>query len=128
MWREELLLIDIIERCDLISHVAAGTDRETFLDDDVAQSAVLYALVIIGEASRGITDTLSARHPGVPWGQMVAFRNLAVHAYPEIDARRVWDTATNDVPSLRSSVAGILASEFPLAAKALDERAAGEEE
>lgn len=122
MRRDELLLIDIIERCDLITEVAASKDEESFLESAIAQSAVLYGLVVIGEAVRNLSDALLSAHPTVPWNQTVAFRNLAVHAYPELDAVRVWDIVTQDVPALRSATSDILRTEFPLAAKALEQR------
>jgi uncharacterized protein with HEPN domain len=121
MRREELLLIDIIERCDLIREVVDATDRDRFPGDAIAQGAVLYALVIIGEASRNVSRSFAASHARVPWPQLVAFRNLAVRVYPELDAVRVWGIATGDVPTLRTELVDILRSEFPLAAKALEE-------
>jgi uncharacterized protein with HEPN domain len=47
------LLADIVERCDEVGLAVAGREEDEFVDDVVARNAVLYPLVIIGEAPRG---------------------------------------------------------------------------
>jgi uncharacterized protein with HEPN domain len=47
----------------------------------------------------------------VPWPQIVAFRNILVHAYFGIDWDVVWRAAKNRCPVLREQVALILAGE-----------------
>jgi len=54
---------------------------------------------------------LKARQPEVPWPQIVAFRNILVHAYFGIDWDVVWRAAKNRCPILREQVDLILAGE-----------------
>ena len=35
-------------------------------------------------------------------------RNFAIHEYFSVDWKTVWDTATHDIPILRSRIAAIL--------------------
>ncbi|MCP4546772.1 MAG: DUF86 domain-containing protein, partial [bacterium] len=49
------------------------------------------------------------RQPDVDWRDIVAFRNIAVHAYFSVDWSIVWTTATEDAPALRERVEKILA-------------------
>jgi uncharacterized protein with HEPN domain len=81
------------------------------LGDDLVRSAILHKLTVIGEAAVRVSAELKARHPEVPWGDIVGFRNIAVHAYFSVDWGIVWVTATEEVPQLESQVRAILASE-----------------
>ena len=75
------------------------------------RSAVVYKLTIIGEAASHVSQALRSREPQVPWTQVVAFRDIVVHAYFGIDWNEVWNVASNRCPSLREQVARILAAE-----------------
>ncbi len=48
----------------------------------------------------------------VEWADIVAFRNIAVHAYFAVDWAIVWVAATQDAPELRRRVTDILAKEY----------------
>jgi uncharacterized protein with HEPN domain len=111
MRREDLYLNDIIEAADHIAAFLAGTDFEAFQKSEMLRSAVVQKLAIIGEASARLPEALQNRYPQVPWPQLVAFRNILVHAYFGIDWREVWLVASNRCPVLREQAAGILAEE-----------------
>ena len=78
--REGLRLRDIREAIATIrGHIAAGTfDRKT-------SDAVLYNLVVIGEAAAQISDDTRALAPEIPWRKIVGLRNLIAHEYFRID-------------------------------------------
>jgi uncharacterized protein with HEPN domain len=54
------------------------------------------------------------RRPGVrnrlPWREVYGFRNVAAHAYFDIDLERVWEIVTDHLPPLRTAVEKELAS------------------
>ncbi len=60
----------------------------------------------------GYTDELKLRHTNIEWRDIVAFRNILVHAYFSIQLEIVWETVTQDVPTLESQIVDILAQEF----------------
>jgi uncharacterized protein with HEPN domain len=113
MRREELYLTDIVEAADAIQRFIADVDREAFLHDDLLCSAVLQKLTIIGEAAARLPAEFRERHPQIEWADIIAFRNIAVHAYFAIDRSIVWVAATRDARELRRMLAGILRSEYP---------------
>lgn len=108
MRRDELYLVDIIEAADAVEVFLRGIEKAAFLDNDLVRSAVLQKLLVIGEAAAKLPGEFRAEHPDVPWQDIVAFRNIAVHAYFSIEWPIVWVTATRDVPELRGMVANIL--------------------
>lgn len=113
MRSEELYLVDIIEAIDAIGAFIAGRSQEEFTNDDLLRSGVLQKFSVIGEASRRLSDDLKQRYPNVPWDKMIGMRNVGVHAYFELDWNIIWDTATEDIPSLRPLIVEILATEYP---------------
>jgi uncharacterized protein with HEPN domain len=78
--REAVRLRDIRNAIAAIrDHIAAGSfDRKT-------SDAVLYNLVVIGEAATQIADETRARAPEIPWTRIVGLRNLLAHEYFRID-------------------------------------------
>lgn len=75
------------------------------------RSAIVQKLAIIGEAAARVSDELKSRHLQVPWRQIVAFRNILIHAYFGIDWVVIWRAAKNRCPVLREQIARILAEE-----------------
>jgi uncharacterized protein with HEPN domain len=67
---------------------------------------------VIGEAAARVSADLRSRHPEIPWPEIIAFRNILVHAYFGIDWGVVWLAAAKQVPVLRRQVATVLDAEF----------------
>ena len=100
-------LFDILESVERIEAQAAR-GRAAFAADEVAQTAVVRWVEIIGEAARGLTEELRRAHPEVPWRQMVAMRNVLIHGYFDIDVDLVWSVAENDLPKLGAQIRAIV--------------------
>ena len=110
---DALYLADMVEAADAIAGFLAGAQREAFVGNDLVRSAVLQKLAVIGEAAARLSADFKDRHPRIEWADIVAFRNIAVHAYFSVDWSIVWVAATEDAPALRKQVMQILASEYP---------------
>jgi len=111
MRHESLYLTDIVDAADHIAEFIAGTDFRTFQESELLRSAVVQKLAVIGEAAARVSEGLRTRYPETPWPQIIAFRNILVHAYFGIDWDVVWRAAKNRCPVLREQVAAILAAE-----------------
>jgi uncharacterized protein with HEPN domain len=111
---EERRLRDILQAAMAVSSFLEGWSQENFSNDIMVQSAVLYQLVIVGEATAALSLELRDRHPHMPWGAITGFRNRVVHGYHDVDWRIVWDTATIDLPVLVRDVAAILDQDWHL--------------
>ncbi len=106
-------LRDIVEASDAIADFVADSADAGFEEDDLVRSAVLYKLVIIGEAAARLSESAVEHHSHVPWADIVGLRNIVVHQYFGVSWDRVWVTATVEVPKLREQVAQILKAEWP---------------
>lgn len=101
--REELRLHDILEAIAAVrAHVAGGVfDRKT-------SDAVLYNLVVIGEAAGQIPDGMRATAPEIPWTKVVGLRNLIAHEYFRIDLDIIEAIITEQLEQLEQTVKRLL--------------------
>lgn len=98
--REAGYLWDMLDSARTVQGFAAGLRFEEFLHDRKLQLAIERSVEIIGEASRRISDEFKHAHPEIPWGRILAQRNVLAHEYGEIRQERMWDVATVHVPAL----------------------------
>ncbi len=105
---EKLYLSDIIEAADAIARFLSGVGEDSFMRDELRQSAVLQKLIVIGEAAERLPKEFKERYSEIPWRDIAAFRNIAVHQYFAVDWSIVWETATQEVPELRRKIALLL--------------------
>ncbi|WP_299645271.1 DUF86 domain-containing protein [uncultured Chloroflexus sp.] len=105
---ERLYLTDMVEAADAIERFLRGISSADFMQDELRQSAVLQKLIVIGEAAARLPKRYTDQYQDIPWPDIVAFRNLAVHEYFAVDWRIVWVTATQDVPLLRQQIVRLL--------------------
>ena len=109
---EELYLTDIIEAADAIQRFVRNVDQNTFLKDELLQSAVLQKLMIIGEAASRLPKEFRNRNPEIEWEDIIGFRNIAVHAYFAVEWSIAWVAATQEAPELKRKITDILAKEY----------------
>ena len=110
MRHDQLYLADILQAAAAIDRFLEGITKDAFLDDELRQSAVLQKLIMIGEAAARLSPELKSRHPEIEWSDIIAFRNIAVHAYFTVDWSIVWYTAKHDVPLLAAQIGAIMDS------------------
>ncbi|NDG64332.1 MAG: DUF86 domain-containing protein [Planctomycetes bacterium] len=92
---------DIRESCDRITRFIAQMNFEKFRASDITVRAVLYELIVIGEASKNISDSSRAKFPGVPWKQISGMRDIVIHQYHGVMLDVIWETVTHRVANLR---------------------------
>jgi uncharacterized protein with HEPN domain len=91
--RDGLYLALIVEAiADVRRRIGAG-EFEAFIADRDEQALAAFRLSIIGENTNKLSDELKARHPHLPWPDMVAFRNIVSHEYHRVDPALVWEAA-----------------------------------
>ena len=94
-----------LEHMGAAAHVIAGSvarGRESFDADPALADAVLYQLVVLGEAAKAALQadpSLATRFSTVPWSSMARVRDRAAHHYYKLDRDVVWETAQTAVPA-----------------------------
>lgn len=102
---------DILAAARLALSYVEGVSYQTFLDDTMRQDAVVRELLIIGEASKRLSDEFKASHPDIPWRQMAGMRDILVHAYDHVDLDEVWRVAADELTSLIAAIEPIVEAE-----------------
>ena len=95
-----LNVLHIIENASLIQEHMQGVSWAEFQRDKLLQAAMERWLIIIGEASKRLSERFTTAHPDVPWQTIRGLRNIVVHEYDNIDLTVVYDILTYHVPSL----------------------------
>ncbi|MBL8097790.1 MAG: DUF86 domain-containing protein [Anaerolineales bacterium] len=102
--RDRTYLGDILDSIHRIESYLNNVNKESFLENLMMQDAVMRQIEIIGEASNNVSDEFQEKHDHLPWSQMRAIRNKIVHDYRGINVQIIWDTAKNDLPTLKEQV------------------------
>jgi len=66
----------------------------------MCQSAVIWQLEIIGEATKRLSIPFRDNHPDIPWQKMAGMRDILIHAYDAVDLDEVWNAANQSIPRL----------------------------
>ncbi|MFW6597104.1 HepT-like ribonuclease domain-containing protein [Propionibacteriaceae bacterium Y2011] len=102
----------VIAVCDVLAELT-GIGQEAFVRDTRSQWAVEMGLIRIGEGINRIPAAVLEQYDGQPWRLIVGMRNFAAHQYDDLDPRRVWRTATQDVPALRGYLTDVVLPGLP---------------
>lgn len=85
--------------------------RDSFERDEVLRDAILYQIIVIGEAAKALVradSALAGSVTDVNWSALAKMRDLLTHQYWSTDRNIVWDTATVDIPRIRQAVVAAL--------------------
>ena|SRR5450432_1459325 len=91
---------DIFLAAQKVRRYSEGMTKTQFVGDSRTQDAVLRQLSVIGEAAASMSDEFKMTIDDLQWRGVVAFRNLVIHHYWQVDLDRVWGIAKKDVPDL----------------------------
>lgn len=98
--RDSALVLDILGAARQVLTFIEGMDHAAFQRDPKTQSAVIFQLVIIGEATKRLSDGFRSSHPSVPWSDIARMRDRMIHHYTKTNTAQVWKTVERDVPAL----------------------------
>lgn len=104
-------LLHIKERIGHVMDFLKGKTFEEMQSDVMCYHAVVYNIMIIGEAANLLTKEFRESHPDVPWRDIIDMRNVLVHGYFTTSPVFIWETYTKDLPVLLENVERYL-SEF----------------
>ena len=92
---------------DSIAHIEdflRDKSLEQMKNDVMCYHAVVYNIMIIGEAANMLTMGFRDSHQEIPWRQIIDMRNVLVHGYYNTSPLFVWETYTNDLPVLKHQI------------------------
>ena len=110
-----LYLLRILESVEKIMlYTCNFEDALEFFDanDGKEFNACLTLLTQIGEEANKISNELKTKYPDVDWNKVKDFRNRIVHDYTGLDRFITFDIVKQQVPLLKSAIAGIIRKEL----------------
>lgn len=84
-----LYLQDICVCINKIKDYIAGMDYSEFVGDSKTLDAVIHNLLIIGEATKQIPDSLRQQYPEIPWRQVAGLR-VELNEQPGVKLTQRW--------------------------------------
>lgn len=103
--REEIRDIErlrhILEQIDTLQSLLPEISFENLDQDKVRYYGVVKMTEIIGEAAYKLSESFVKSHTEVPWNVIRGMRHYLVHEYYQISKESLWDTISNDLPTLR---------------------------
>lgn len=100
----------IVAACDAIAEYV-GRGRATFDADSAIREAIVYQIVVLGEAKAVVSaqPSIETELPAVQWSSLAKMRDKITHHYWAVDREVVWSTAIKDVPVVRTLIIEALA-------------------
>lgn len=97
------ILVHIVNYCDQIGLTVQrfGNSKDIFQNDPIYRNAAALCILQIGELVGNLSDEFRTQHPGVPWRQIKAMRNIVAHHYGIVDPETSWEIMQEDIPVLK---------------------------
>jgi uncharacterized protein with HEPN domain len=86
MSRDKACLLDIIAASRRVIRYTQNVEKSELETNDEKQSAILYQIIVLGEAVKRLTIDFRERHPNIPWRQIAGMRDILTHQYDEINS------------------------------------------
>ncbi len=77
------LLLDMLQAIAAIETYSVKTYDE-FVNDEKTQDAIMFNLILMGEAANQIPQEYRDKHPEIPWPSIIGTRNVIVHGYDQV--------------------------------------------
>lgn len=100
-------LLDILEAIANIERYLPSS-WESFDQNELVRVWCLRHLEIIGEAASKLSPQLRTEAPDIPWKPIIGMRNALVHAYFDVNWRRVWEVVARDLLPLKARIEALL--------------------
>ena len=103
-------LFDIEHAAGLVAQFTTGKEFVDYEQDDMLRSAVERQFEVIGEALAQLHRVDAALASRISeHRRIIAFRNILIHGYAEVDSRLVWDVIETSLVILRREIAELTA-------------------
>ena len=102
-------LYDIQRAADLLADFKSDKTFADYEGDALLRSAVERQFEIIGEAMTHLARTDESATARISHHErIIAFRNILIHGYADVDDRLVWDVLEQNLPTLTNEVEALL--------------------
>lgn len=102
-------LYDIQSAVELLREFTTGKTFSDYESDAMLRAAVEREFEIIGEAMTQLAKQDEAVASRISnYQRIIAFRNVLIHGYADVDDRLVWDVVETNLPTLAREIEALL--------------------
>ncbi len=98
----------MLQGVERIKDAMKDVSEEQFYQSRILLDAISFNFAILGEAANKVSDELQAKHPEIPWGDIIGMRNVLIHDYVKPQPKYMWDAYRNDLDTLKKHLQKIL--------------------
>ena len=101
-------LKDILNSIKLIESYSDNISKKEFLKNQEKQDAIINRLMIIGEATKLLSDDIREKYSDIPWSKMAGMRDIMIHRYHGVDLEIVWETVDEELMDVKKKINKII--------------------
>ena len=112
--RTPTLLHDPLRNARRVREIyAARGGRSGLLANEESKAAVLWHLIVMGEAAKRLGEPFHEAHPTVPWRGVITQRNFLAHGYDVTDWDLILEVIEDRLPPFIEEIGKVLATYTP---------------
>ena len=77
---------------------------QSFVADKKTYHAVIYNIMIMGEAANMLTFEFRESHSDLRWRQITNMRNFLIHGYHNVEEDLVWEAIAVDLEPIQEKI------------------------
>lgn len=108
MNRDDASVVDIDTAAKRILKFVGNLNETELSDDEEKQSAIIYQLIIIGEATKRLSPKFRQQHESIPWKAIAGMRDVLAHQYDKVNSKTLWDIVDQEIPELIDFISPLL--------------------
>jgi uncharacterized protein with HEPN domain len=107
-----LRILDNIERIEAAKTAESIVDEFEVEDRDISVpfDAILYSLLVIGEAVKALPPEVKGRRTDIPWSAIGGLRDILAHEYFDVNREVIHQTLDEPLDQLLSACRDLLDS------------------
>jgi len=102
----------MLEAIEAIQRYAVKGQDE-FDHNELVQVWCLHHILLIGEAASKLSEQTRSKSAATPWRELIGMRNILIHAYFDVNWKRVWAVIANDLAALKAELLRMLEQAGP---------------
>ncbi len=108
MQRDRLFVTEMVSAAQRAISLFDELDGDDLQTDQVRREAVLWNIMVLGEAAAQVSDDTKNLHSEIPWHLPTSLRNRIIHGHWAIDLDVITSTVQDDLPILVRQLGRVL--------------------
>ena len=105
---DDACLLDIFNAIQRIKLFTTNLTQEQLRANEEKQSAILYQIIVVGEATKRLYTEFRAANPHIPWKAIAGMRDILAHQYDRVNFNTLWDVVQRDIVELEEMLSPLL--------------------